>query len=147
MVPFIFYISSPLYIWLVAGGLSTKLILYMFHCLHFYHVSLFKLCCVQCLAFDIAVLLVTGRGSTQCYETLRVPQMAVRLSALRASRPLPPAWLLVPISIKRLSWTQGHSEAGRTTSTEKSNDLIWNQTHELTACNTLPQPCYHIPCH
>jgi hypothetical protein len=30
--------------------------------------------------------------------------------------------------------------AGRIRSTEKSNDLIGNQTHDLLACNRVPQP-------
>jgi hypothetical protein len=50
--------------------------------------------------------------------------MAVRLSALRAGRPLSPRIFLVLIFVKSLSRPQGHSAAGRITSTEKSNDLI-----------------------
>jgi hypothetical protein len=39
----------------------------------------------------------------------------------------------------RLSRPQGHSQAGRIRSTEKSNDLIGNQTHSLPACSRVPQ--------
>jgi hypothetical protein len=35
---------------------------------------------------------------------------------------------------------QGHSAAGRIRSTEKSNDLIRNLTHDLQACSTVSQP-------
>jgi hypothetical protein len=41
---------------------------------------------------------------------------------------------------QRLSQPQGHSMAGRIRSTEKSNDLIGNWTHDLPACSTVPQP-------
>jgi hypothetical protein len=34
----------------------------------------------------------------------------------------------------RLSQPQGHIVAGRIRSIKKSNDLIWNQTHDLLAC-------------
>jgi hypothetical protein len=66
--------------------------------------------------------------------------MAARLSALHASLPLSPGKFLVLISVKRLSRPQGHSAAGRIWSIEKSSDLIWNRTHDLLACNLVPQP-------
>jgi hypothetical protein len=53
--------------------------------------------------------------------------MAVRLSALRAGRPLPPGRFLV-------------RAAGRVRSTEKSNDLIGNRTRDIPACSIVPQP-------
>jgi hypothetical protein len=65
-------------------------------------------------------------------------QIAVRLSALRAGRPLSPGRFLVLIC-PRLSRPQGHSAAGRTRSIEKSN-YIGNQTRDLPACSTVPQP-------
>jgi hypothetical protein len=46
--------------------------------------------------------------------------MAVRLSALRAGRALPPRIFLVLISVKRLSRPQGHIAAGRIRSIEKN---------------------------
>jgi hypothetical protein len=56
--------------------------------------------------------------------------MAVRLSALRASSPLPPR--------KRLSRPQGHIEGlGKL---KKKIHLIRTQTHGLPACGILPQP-------
>jgi hypothetical protein len=44
----------------------------------------------------------------------------VRLSALRAGRPLPPGRFLLLITLSR---SQGHTAAGRIRSIEKSNDL------------------------
>jgi hypothetical protein len=40
----------------------------------------------------------------------------------------------------RLSRPQGHSAAGRTTSTEKSHYLIGTRTRDLPACSIVPQP-------
>jgi hypothetical protein len=40
----------------------------------------------------------------------------------------------------RLSRHQGHSAAGRIRSTEKSSDLIRNQTRDHPACIIVPQP-------
>jgi ssDNA-binding Zn-finger/Zn-ribbon topoisomerase 1 len=60
-----------------------------------------------------------------------------------ASHPLPPGRLLVLISVKRPSRLQDHSAAGRIRSTEKSNDLIGNQTRNFPACNTVPQCTHH----
>jgi hypothetical protein len=59
-------------------------------------------------------------GVVRCQGT----HMAVRLSALSASCPLPPGRFLVFISVKRLSQPQGHSAAGRVRPIEKYNDLI-----------------------
>jgi hypothetical protein len=39
----------------------------------------------------------------------------------------------------RLSQPQGHSVAGRM-STDRSNDLIGNRTHNLLACSIVPRP-------
>jgi hypothetical protein len=50
--------------------------------------------------------------------------MAVRLSALRAGRPLTPRKIPGTHFCYRLSRPQGHSAAGRIRSIEKSNDLI-----------------------
>jgi hypothetical protein len=65
--------------------------------------------------------------------------MAVRLSALRASRPLPPGRFLVLISVGGCR-LQGHNEAGRIRSIEKSNDLMGKRTCDLPAFNMVPQP-------
>jgi hypothetical protein len=54
--------------------------------------------------------------------------MAVRLSALRAGRPLLPGRFL------------GHYASVRIKSIEKSSDLIGNRTRDLPACSIVPQP-------
>jgi hypothetical protein len=59
--------------------------------------------------------------------------MAVKLSALRAGRPLPPR--KIPVSRR-----QGHSAAGKIRVIEKSDDLIGNRTPDLPACSVVPQP-------
>jgi hypothetical protein len=59
--------------------------------------------------------------------------MAVRLSALRAGRPLPPARFLVLISVRGLVLVD--PKAGRIRSVKKSNDLIGNRTRNLPARN------------
>jgi hypothetical protein len=58
-------------------------------------------------------------------------QMAVRLSALRAGRPLPPRKFPGTHFCYRLSRPQDHSAAGRIRPIEKSNDLIRNRTGDL----------------
>jgi hypothetical protein len=67
--------------------------------------------------------------------------MALRLSALRAGRPLPPGRLMIliyvrglvdPRAIVRLEELVG--------SIEKSNYLIGNWTHDRPACSIVPQP-------
>jgi hypothetical protein len=65
--------------------------------------------------------------------------MAVRLSDLRAGHPLSPRKIPGTHFCKRLSFPQGHSATGRIRSIEKSNDLIGNRTHDLTACSVVPQ--------
>jgi hypothetical protein len=54
----------------------------------------------------------------------------------------------------RLRWPQSHNAAGRIRSIEKCNDLIGNQTHDLIAYSTVPQPTmiqiictYKFSCH
>jgi hypothetical protein len=66
--------------------------------------------------------------------------MEVRLSALRAGRPLPPGKFLVLISVTDLVDPHGHSAAGSIRSLEKSSDLIGNRTCDYPACSILPQP-------
>jgi hypothetical protein len=71
--------------------------------------------------------------------------MAVRLSALSAGRPLPARKIPGPHLCYRLSQPQGHSAAERIWSIEKSNDLIGNRNHDLSACRIVPQPST-LPC-
>jgi hypothetical protein len=66
--------------------------------------------------------------------------MAVRLSALRAGRSLPPRKIPDTYFCWRLSRPQGHNAAGRIRSIEKSNDLIGNRTPDLPAYSIEPQP-------
>jgi hypothetical protein len=66
--------------------------------------------------------------------------MAVRLSAPRAGRPLPPRKIPGTHFCQRLSKPQGHSAAGRIRSIEKSNDLMGYETRDLAACSVVPQP-------
>jgi hypothetical protein len=66
--------------------------------------------------------------------------MAVRSSALRAGRALPPRNLPGTHFCQKLSRPQGHSAAGRIRPIEKSNDLIENRTRNLPACNKVPRP-------
>jgi hypothetical protein len=40
----------------------------------------------------------------------------------------------------RLSQPQGHTAAGKIRSIERSNDLVRNQTYNLPAHSTVPQP-------
>jgi hypothetical protein len=68
------------------------------------------------------VIPVTGRGDPEAPIFSR--QMTVRLSALRADRPLPPKKIPGTHFSQRLSLPQGHITAGRITSIEKSNNLI-----------------------
>jgi hypothetical protein len=69
--------------------------------------------------------------------------MAVRLSALRTSRPLPPGRFLVLISgrgrVNPMAIVQlkGLGQL-------KKIDLIWNLTHDLPACSIVPQPMMKI---
>jgi hypothetical protein len=81
---------------------------------------------------------VTGRGGPEGCETSRFPhfldeRMAVRSSALRAGRPLPPRRFLVLISVR------GCSAAGRIRPTEKSISLIGNRTRYLPVCSIVSQ--------
>jgi hypothetical protein len=71
--------------------------------------------------------------------------MVVRLLALCTGRPLLPRKIPGTHFCQRLSRPQGHSEAGRIRSIEKTNDLIRNRTCDLPACSTVPQPIT-LPC-
>jgi hypothetical protein len=61
--------------------------------------------------------------------------MAVRLSALRARRPLPLSNTQILLDAES---TQGHSVAGRIRSIEKFH-RIGSLNHDLPACSIVPQ--------
>jgi hypothetical protein len=65
--------------------------------------------------------------------------MAVRLSALRAGRPLPPTKIPGTHFCQKRSRLQGHRAAGRIKSIEKSSDLIGSRTRDLPACIVVPR--------
>jgi hypothetical protein len=66
--------------------------------------------------------------------------MAVRLSALRAGRSLPPGRFLYSFMLDAKS-TEGHSAAGRIRSIDKRlSDLIGNRNRDLPACSIVHQP-------
>jgi hypothetical protein len=86
---------------------------------------------------------VRGRG---CHIFYTVgSQVAVRLSALRAGRPLPPRKISGTHLCLRLSRPRGHNAAGNIRWIEESNDLIGNRNRDLSTCSIVPQPTM-LPC-
>jgi hypothetical protein len=65
--------------------------------------------------------------------------MVVRLSTLRAGRPLPLRKAPGTHFCQRLSRPQRYS-AAEGLSTENSNNFIGNRTRDLSTCSTVPQP-------
>jgi hypothetical protein len=65
--------------------------------------------------------------------------MAVRLSAPRPGRPLPPRKIPGTHFRQMLSGPQGHNSAGTIRPIEKPNDLIGIRTRDLPACSVVPQ--------
>jgi hypothetical protein len=63
--------------------------------------------------------------------------MAVRLSALRAGRPLPPRMIPGTHFCYRLGRAQSRSAVGRIMSIKKSNDVIGNRTRDFPACSIV----------
>jgi hypothetical protein len=80
---------------------------------------------------------LTGHGGPWGCDTSRWGE--VRLSALRAGRPLPPRKIPGTHFCQTLSPPQGHSAAWRIRSIDKSN-YIGNGTRDLPACSIVPQP-------
>jgi hypothetical protein len=64
--------------------------------------------------------------------------MAVRLSALRASRPLPPGRFMVLTSVLGLVDPGAIVRVEGLGKLKKSNDLIGNRNRGLPACSKLP---------
>jgi hypothetical protein len=65
--------------------------------------------------------------------------MEVKLSVLRAGRPLPQkdSWYSFLLEAESAS---GHSAAGMIRSIEKSSDLIGTRTRDLSTYSIVPQP-------
>jgi hypothetical protein len=70
--------------------------------------------------------------------------MAVRLSALRAGRYLPPGRFLVLISVRNWVDPRDIVRLEGLGQMEKSNDLIGNRPRDLLACSTVSQPRHVI---
>jgi hypothetical protein len=66
--------------------------------------------------------------------------MAVRLTALRAGRPLPPRKFPGTHFCWKLIRPQGHSATGKIGSIKESIDFIGNRTHDVPACSIVSQP-------
>jgi hypothetical protein len=72
--------------------------------------------------------------------------MAVRLSTLRAGRPLPPGRFLVIISVRGRVDPRDIVGLEGLGNINKSNDLIGNRTPDLLACSMMPQQVlYRVP--
>jgi hypothetical protein len=67
-------------------------------------------------------------------------QMAVRLSALRVARALPPGSFLVLISVRGWVNPRDTLRMDGFGKLKKSNDLIGIRTRNLPACSIAPQP-------
>jgi hypothetical protein len=90
-------------------------------------------------------ILVTGRGDPQDCEMSRTPHfLDNRLKDggkdVNPTRRLPFTPRKIPGTHFCLSMSrpQGHSEVGTIRSTEKSNILIENRTHNLQVCSIVP---------
>jgi hypothetical protein len=90
---------------------------------------------------------VADRGDPEGCETLRLPHFLYnRLTdgGEVVSLTRRPPFTLIKISVthffKRLSRSQSHSAAGRTSAIEKSSYLFGNRYRDLTVCIIVPQP-------
>ena len=63
-----------------------------------------------------------------------------RLSALHTGCLYPHGDIPCTHCCYRLSWFQAHIVAGRIMSKKYSNNTVENQTHDLPACSSVPQP-------
>jgi hypothetical protein len=67
--------------------------------------------------------------------------MAVRLSASSAGRPLPPGRFLVFISLRGGADPRVIVPLEELGKLKKSNDFIWNRTHDLPASTNYAAAC------
>jgi hypothetical protein len=79
-----------------------------------------------------------GRGSHIFYTV--TDRLAIRLSALRAGRPLTPERIPGTHFCQKLSRPQDHSVAGKIMLIRKSNYLIGIRCCDLPTCSIAPQP-------
>jgi hypothetical protein len=88
---------------------------------------------VHCAKYKDCDAVTVKRDGSNIFQTI-CSQMAVRLSALRVGRPLPPGQFLLLISVR-----DSVDLRNVVRSSERTSDLIWNRTHDLPACSIVSE--------